>query len=862
MQKEFIKNIKEALPLKQLFQQYAIRQNGSSTQYFCPFHEDKSPSLSIADDLNSWKCFAGCGSGDSLDFIQKIENISFKDSLEKASSISGIPSPSKKFTIKSANPLSKKHFDYLLSVRGITKESALKFDLKSRGDSILFPQTKNDQFVGYKRRHMTNKKSMAFEGEDRKSKLWPNNSFNVQEELWLVSGEFETMILSQIFLQGDVNNHVVRTNSTGENNFPKDINETISKSNIKRINILYDHDDAGQLGANKLASHLLSLALPIRIYTFDETKPKKYDLVDFFNDGSSLQDFFSLKSQLITKKEDNSKLDVLDNFTFKTPPDYFIDEKGVSKLTFNAKMEPKVEVISPYPVILSSLAINTDEKTIRFELSYKRGDQWESIPVDRETISDSRKIISLSNNGFPVNSANARKVIEFLHAFEHSNLPYIKTIYLTHSNGWKSFNHQKVFGLGSTIFGLEDDSKEISFQPDNGFERFARAIKTQGNLENWKDTMNSIFPFDHAAFALYASFAAPLLSLVEAPNFIIHYWGDSSMGKTTALEIASSVWGNPAKETGGLVTSWNNTQVFIEKIASFFNDLPLFLDDSQTTEDKTISKVLYMIANSVGRGRGSIDGGVRDLKFWHTVCFSTGEKQLTDSTQYDGAKARTIELAGSPFSRHQGKLVNSIKSSIRENYGQAGLIFIEHLFSLLQKEESIKHLKEKYRSYRDKLSDKANNEIGDRMAHYFAVIWLSSEIAMDCLQLKGNPSKTILTIFEESINNQANGGDMATRAMQDVVSYSQANMKSFMGKSDRSIKEHFGVWKDAEYIAIYPHKLKSFLSSCGYTYNAILRSWAERNWIKTNQNKFSYPVYFENNSYRLIVLQWSSIFEV
>ena len=371
MQKEFIASVKEAIPLNQLFEQYSVRRGSSNNQYFCPFHEDKSPSLSITSDDKSWKCFAGCGSGDALDFIQKIENISFKDSLSKASSISGVAPPSKIIQIKSVQKLSKKHLDYLLLVRGLSEETAQHFSLMARGSSILFPQVRNGQFVGYKRRHMINKKSMAFEGEDRKSKLWPDDQLKSYEELWLVSGEYEVMALFQAFSKGKITNHTVRTNSTGESSFPLDICSVIEKGDIKRINILYDHDDAGRMGAKKLASHMLSLNLPVRIYSFDEDKPGKYDLVDFFNENSTLQDLFSLKSEIISKKEDDSKLDVLDDFHFKTPLDYFVNEKGVSKLILNSKGETKIEVICPYPVLLSARSINTDDKTIRIDLSFK-----------------------------------------------------------------------------------------------------------------------------------------------------------------------------------------------------------------------------------------------------------------------------------------------------------------------------------------------------------------------------------------------------------------------------------------------------------------------------------------------------------
>lgn len=56
----------------------------TSTGYIacCPFHEDKSPSFSISGTKPVWNCFAGCGSGDWIQYLQKKDGKSFKEALE------------------------------------------------------------------------------------------------------------------------------------------------------------------------------------------------------------------------------------------------------------------------------------------------------------------------------------------------------------------------------------------------------------------------------------------------------------------------------------------------------------------------------------------------------------------------------------------------------------------------------------------------------------------------------------------------------------------------------------------------------------------------------------------------------------
>lgn len=55
----------------------AILAAGDRRSLRCPFHEDKSPSFSIYTDRNGverWRCHAGCGGGDVIDLVAKLQN--------------------------------------------------------------------------------------------------------------------------------------------------------------------------------------------------------------------------------------------------------------------------------------------------------------------------------------------------------------------------------------------------------------------------------------------------------------------------------------------------------------------------------------------------------------------------------------------------------------------------------------------------------------------------------------------------------------------------------------------------------------------------------------------------------------------
>lgn len=59
----------------------------------CPFHAEKTPSFSVADDRGFYHCF-GCGeSGDLFTFVQKTENMGFREALEKLAGEAGVALP-------------------------------------------------------------------------------------------------------------------------------------------------------------------------------------------------------------------------------------------------------------------------------------------------------------------------------------------------------------------------------------------------------------------------------------------------------------------------------------------------------------------------------------------------------------------------------------------------------------------------------------------------------------------------------------------------------------------------------------------------------------------------------------------------
>jgi DNA primase catalytic core len=85
IEKERIEQIKRSVDLGALMRSRGIelRKNGKGLKGRCPFHEDKTPSLSINPKENLWQCF-GCGAaGDAIRFVELFDKVSFRQAVEK-----------------------------------------------------------------------------------------------------------------------------------------------------------------------------------------------------------------------------------------------------------------------------------------------------------------------------------------------------------------------------------------------------------------------------------------------------------------------------------------------------------------------------------------------------------------------------------------------------------------------------------------------------------------------------------------------------------------------------------------------------------------------------------------------------------
>jgi len=68
-----------------------LRAAGADSQKgLCPFHEEKTPSFNVTPSRGLWYCFSEGEGGDVIKFVQKIDNLSFTEAVERLAKRAGI----------------------------------------------------------------------------------------------------------------------------------------------------------------------------------------------------------------------------------------------------------------------------------------------------------------------------------------------------------------------------------------------------------------------------------------------------------------------------------------------------------------------------------------------------------------------------------------------------------------------------------------------------------------------------------------------------------------------------------------------------------------------------------------------------
>ncbi|PEQ12686.1 hypothetical protein B2G71_10290 [Novosphingobium sp. PC22D] len=256
--------------------------------------------------------------------------------------------------------------------------------------------------------------------------------------------------------------------------------------------------------------------------------------------------------------------------------------------------------------------------------------------------------------------------------------------------GWQDGS----FALPDRTIGPPDGDLVV-YQGPGSLDHEYRA---QGALEGWqKAVARPAEGNTRLVVALCSAFVGPLLAAAGAEGGGLHFRGASSIGKSTALLAAASVWGGPT-----FVGSWRATANGLEGVAEMANDCLLILDELAQLDPKEAGHVGYLLANGRGKSRASKTGEVRAARSWKVSMLSSGEISFSELARSDGRgrrspagqEVRILDVEADAgkglglFDTLNGlasgdELARSVKNGAASHFGIAGPAFVQRLLGRL-----------------------------------------------------------------------------------------------------------------------------------------------------------------------------------
>ncbi|GAB1260788.1 DUF927 domain-containing protein [Aurantivibrio plasticivorans] len=520
--------------------------------------------------------------------------------------------------------------------------------------------------------------------------------------------------------------------------------------------------------------------------------PEKADAFDACEQGWTAQHFEALEARKellvsVDRQQINEAKSISIDCPSSTQPfGYRVDDSGV--WIYDAKAERYRRICARLDVIARTRDGNGSGHNWGLLVSFKDHDnlekQW-NIPMRLFATDGGAEVVrGLFDRGLDIDShrESKRKLLDYLQASNPSN-----RVGLVYRMGW----HEKSFVLPENCLG---NSKETLLFYTEGPQLCK--LQAKGTVDDWRENICKYCSDNPLAlFAISSAFAGPMVSLLGQETMGFHFYGDSSWGKSTLLNLACSVYGNPEEYK----KSWRATDNALEGVASAHSDMLLALDEINQVDSRIIGDVVYMLGNGQGKHRASDRGQARDSQHrWKFTFISNGEKTL-DQYLAESGKSHTggmeMRFIGIRATFHESEndakrlgvfntshefiggaaLSEHLASSMRLYHGSAFVAFLDGLVGELEggnKHTFIPRLLrslDKFKS--DYLTPNAGGQV-TRAASKFALVGVAGEFATH-LGLtgwkKGEARAAAASCFNAWMKARGGEGNLEDKQMLDHV---------------------------------------------------------------------------------------------
>ena len=485
--------------------------------------------------------------------------------------------------------------------------------------------------------------------------------------------------------------------------------------------------------------------------------------------------------------------------------------------------------------------IDTHQAMVILEFYPIYGGELRTHKVNLSTLLSTSKLEDLNSIGADVTRLNKGYVLQHLrNALDNVIQSYIHT-----TLGFSEYDNKLVFKHYNLIGGTKSSKYDgvYSVKPKGTFKAWDRMYQSEvkGNI-----------PLEAVVlFGLTAPTVAFLGEDVHVQSQLIHIVGDSSVGKTTALQLAISLFGAPTISKNSLIFNYNSTQNGLIKKLSGNMGIPMGIDEASMSSTKDWTEFLYIITGGEDKNRMTKDCLLAEQSPFRTVVLSSGEFSLiSKAANNTGIRARVSEYSGITWTQ-DSENSNKIKSICLDNYGHLGPKFVEELMKL-NKESLVKA----HKSWCNKIKSKLNHaHIKDRLAQKLAIYMLTGHIANKKLNLQLD-LEGILDFLITNENCRLSESDIAIKAYEYIMEIVSKNFHHFKktvrrSRSNRNVNntECWGFLiteiskknnrEEILEIGIAEHQLREFLEKDNkfQSMDTIINAWLKKGWILRGKDR-------------------------
>lgn len=297
--------------------------------------------------------------------------------------------------------------------------------------------------------------------------------------------------------------------------------------------------------------------------------------------------------------------------------------------------------------------------------------------------------IAMCKEGVHIIASDAGDMVRYSKAWINKLTKTVDEEKATIQFGWNDKHNPTSFAVGKRL--ITKDS--IEDNPPTPFtHQYFSMLEPVGTLGGYKNTLQcfNLPDMELHQFMIGLAFGAPLMIFADKSSGCIYniFNQESGYGKSTAMYAGASTWGNPRH----LVLTGSSTSNSVWNRVQRMRHIAVYVDELSNLEGKQASELAYAVSQGQEKSRMSNHGqNMERVKGepWDLLVGSSANMSMVQKVQdfryTPQAEEQRILEAMATLKMESKDVATILNRSIDNNYGQAGIDYIQHLLQDIDK---------------------------------------------------------------------------------------------------------------------------------------------------------------------------------